>query len=387
MSELINAGAKQRDYHWQLLSTVSALALLGNVVVMSGAAASDDNDARPVVWVELGGQLERIDGGVERFAPSFIDLVNPSQLVPPTDLERSARYSNGGEGKITFQPEGSVWSFSAAVRYGRTTSKRHLHQEYDFPQHATSHGGSQALYVAPNGQKYFFLTPNVEDTATSERESHTIIDFQVGRDVGLGMFGGKTVSTFSFGVRMVQFSSFAKSKIYLRPDAHFVSSQFAGFIFHNGNYHNYYASAQMTRNSRAIGPSIEWNNSTPLVGNEREGHVNFDWSANAAVLFGRHKMAAHHQSSSFYRYGGIIGTHHTQRVEGLPVDIQRSRSVVTPDVGAVASVSYNVESFKFALGYRADLFFNAIDGGIDTRKSYNRILHGPFATINIGLGG
>jgi hypothetical protein len=40
-----------------------------------------------------------------------------------------------------------------------------------------------------------------------------------------------------------------------------------------------------------------------------------------------------------------------------------------------------------SFGYRADGFFGAIDGGIDTYKSYNRGFFGPYANISIGLGG
>ncbi|HVP85004.1 MAG TPA: hypothetical protein VMS78_09800 [Rhizomicrobium sp.] len=42
---------------------------------------------------------------------------------------------------------------------------------------------------------------------------------------------------------------------------------------------------------------------------------------------------------------------------------------------------------KVSLGYRADFFFGAMDGGIDTRESYNRNFYGPYASISIGLGG
>jgi len=40
---------------------------------------------------------------------------------------------------------------------------------------------------------------------------------------------------------------------------------------------------------------------------------------------------------------------------------------------------------KVSLGYRADFFFGAMDGGIDTRKSYDRNFFGPYARIGIGL--
>jgi hypothetical protein len=49
-------------------------------------------------------------------------------------------------------------------------------------------------------------------------------------------------------------------------------------------------------------------------------------------------------------------------------------------------VSWRTSNAKVSLGYRADMFFGAIDGGIDTRKNENRGFYGPFASISIGLG-
>jgi hypothetical protein len=56
-------------------------------------------------------------------------------------------------------------------------------------------------------------------------------------------------------------------------------------------------------------------------------------------------------------------------------------------VGGFAGVSFRYSRAKLSLGYRADFFFGAMDGGIDTRATYDRNFYGPFATISIGLGG
>ncbi len=45
------------------------------------------------------------------------------------------------------------------------------------------------------------------------------------------------------------------------------------------------------------------------------------------------------------------------------------------------------QNFKVSLGYRADFFFGAIDGGIDTRKSETLGFYGPFATSASGSAG
>ncbi len=49
--------------------------------------------------------------------------------------------------------------------------------------------------------------------------------------------------------------------------------------------------------------------------------------------------------------------------------INRVRTVVVPNLGAMAGLSFRYANAKVSFGYRADFFFGAIDGGIDTRKS------------------
>ena len=58
-----------------------------------------------------------------------------------------------------------------------------------------------------------------------------------------------------------------------------------------------------------------------------------------------------------------------------------------PNVGGFAGVSYRYSAAKISLGYRADFFVGAVDGGIDTHKSETLGFYGPFAAISFGLGG
>jgi len=66
----------------------------------------------------------------------------------------------------------------------------------------------------------------------------------------------------------------------------------------------------------------------------------------------------------------------------------RGKQVIVPNIGGFASLSYRAgDRAKFALGYRADIFFGAIDGGIAARKPENVGFYGPFASVSIGIGG
>ncbi len=105
MSELINNPGQGKHILWQLLSTASALALIGAVGVGSKAKASEDD--RPTVWIELGGALQRLDTGEEKYAPPFLfETPRPNgQTVDPLSIGHLPRSAFEADGKIVFQPE------------------------------------------------------------------------------------------------------------------------------------------------------------------------------------------------------------------------------------------------------------------------------------------
>src|SRR6185437_15316559 len=86
------------------------------------------------------------------------------------------------EGKLSIQPEDSDWVLKAAVRFG----------------HAG--GDSKVLKSWTSTSPKQFV-----DYQASASERHTILDFTVGRDVGVGLFGGTGTGPFSGGVRVPQF--------------------------------------------------------------------------------------------------------------------------------------------------------------------------------------
>ena len=64
-----------------------------------------------------------------------------------------------------------------------------------------------------------------------------------------------------------------------------------------------------------------------------------------------------------------------------------NRAVTVPNVGGMVGASFRIENIKVSAGYRADLFFNAMDVGIDARKSSTLGIYGPFVSVSVGLGG
>src|SRR5262249_32616875 len=123
--------------------------------------------------------------------------------------QKPSRHAFGLEGMISFQPENSDLIFSAGIRYGRSHSKRHIHQQTQVPPYHITFGTSHATftkYPAPFG-----------DARSDNHESHTIVDFMAGKDVGLGAFGRDGSSIVNAGVRFAQFSSRSTVDVQGRP--------------------------------------------------------------------------------------------------------------------------------------------------------------------------
>jgi hypothetical protein len=371
MSELIQA--RDTNIRKNLLAATSALALVGYVA----AAKADDSD-RPTVWIELGGQLSRIQNSQEIFAPALMD-VRPPIFDPSQKFEKPPLYSIDEEGKISIQSKGSDWFVSAAVRYGRVTSKKHVTQHTNNPYPFSKYPG----YIVP----VLHYARKFAETVSKNEQQHLILDFQVGKDVGVGMFGGNTVSSISLGVRFAQFRSASDLVLRSDPDWAIKTKYIYGFKAPIQNYHSNSASFSANRSFHGIGPSLSWEASKPFLGNPQAGELNVDWGVNASVLFGRQKTKTHHQTTGRYHYWYPTAQHTrpiTYQAPSTP-DHSRTKSVVVPNIGGFAAISLQYPNAKVSLGYRADFFFGAMDTGIDARKTSDVGFHGPFATIGIGL--
>jgi len=217
------------------------------------------------------------------------------------------------------------------------------------------------------------------------------VDFQAGKDVGLGSFGANVSSTFDAGIRFAQFTSRTTSTIDSDPNfkvSYKYITQLAGHSayikFPKQNWDLYHATMNANRNFIGVGPSLEWHADTLLAGRSNTAGFTFDWGVNGALLFGRQKMRAHHETSAHYKnYRHASGP--LPVAYKTPHSTARSRSILVPNLGGFAGASLRFPNAKLSLGYRADFFWGAMDGGIDTRKTEGIGFYGPFATIRIGL--
>ena len=263
-------------------------------------------------------------------------------------------------------PEGSDWLFSADIRYGRSHSKKHTHY-----QNTTSY---------PAQHKY---ASAFSDTLTKSSERHLIADFSAGKDIGLGLFGKNGSSTVSAGVRFASFTAKSNTHISARP---FVTVTHY-YFYHFPTFNQYYLTGHQARSFKGIGPSLSWNASAALAGNRERGELTLDWGVSGALLFGRQKAKIDHATNAFnYKYRGYYypaAAPLYARNANPPV---RSRDVTVPELSGFVGLSAKLPHSKLSIGYRGDIWFGAVDRGIDTAKKSNLTFNGPYASISIGLG-
>jgi len=390
MSELIEKKEDCTTIRWGLLTGASVLALAAYVSATAAAQAGDAD--QPTVWLEVGGQLNRLGDGQETFSPAFL-AQTPSIFPPLQHDEHPPLYSLDEFGSIQIAPEGSNWHFSASIRYGRAVSKKVTHhQTYasPYPKYVKNDTYTSIHPVNPLANRF-------TDAKVRQSETHAILDFDVGRDFGLGLFGRSGQSSLNVGVRFAQFTSKSRDALKEDPDWRFdprvYHFNYYGYRYDFQQvfqpYHSFAGTFSADRSFSGLGPSLSWKSEAPFLGNPERGELTLDWGVNAALLFGRQKTRTHHQTTAHYHPGGTKYSHpprYTQYAKNPPTQ-SRSHSVTVPNLGGFAGLSFRYLSAKISMGYRADFFFGAMDGGIDSRKTYDRNFFGPYASISIGLGG
>ena len=393
MSELIQKHDNRATIRWKLLTGVSALAL--TVYVSSTALARAEDADRPLIWLDLGGQAEIMQGLNSPFTAGFMSTP-PIEDAYPQDIflrnQRPPRFAFGFDGKISFQPGDSPWIFSAGIRYGRAHTNRHQHQQ-----------GARPLGLEtniPNPVPYPIFAAPFADVAMREDESHAILDFQAGKDVGLGRLGHNIDSTISAGVRFAQFSTTSSVDISARPHISSFHRTGVGFHIPRANFFQYFLSGEASRSFKGVGPSLSWNASAPIAGNAEDGELSLDWGINGAVLFGRQRAKVGHATQTYHQYTictSFKPTHvickNTGKFKSRYVVVNstgnsdtRSRRVTMPNIGGFAALTARFKDAKVSIGYRYDTFLKAMDTGIDATKKSNLTFNGPYASISIGLG-
>jgi hypothetical protein len=257
-----------------LLTTASGAALIGSAPLAYGDTPIDH------VYLDFGGQYTMWGGG-HTIWDDFGDRIGAK---------------NGWDANGDVALQSGNWYLTLSANYGRT-------------------GVSHRSYV------YF--------GAAKHEESHTIVDFTIGKDVGLGMLGLDGSSIISGGVRYEHFIGHTVAHFnYAYPK--YEDDQFSGW-----------------------GPVITWKTKTPIFPDWY-----FSWDINGAAVFG---------SRSFE----------------LNFDQIFHKNVFVPQVGATLGVTWQMpdEPLSFEVGFRGNAYFGVFDRNTGEDRTVNRYSGGPFVQV------
>ncbi len=313
-------GPESRFRRW-LLKSVSAGALiaLSGPLTIERARAADFQTPSSThgFWMELGGMYAFWENDKKGQLFNFFN-----NMPPRFYKEKDGFQVFGGMG---FNLSDTGWSFAFRGKGGATEGGE-----------ASSFSYFQDIYT---GQ-------------TKARASHVALDFEIGRDVGLGALGlSEADLKLKFGVRYAQLSAIEKTKTHYEVGAGY-----------SGSYNNHHI-------SRLIGPRIGFESSVPLG----DSSFSFDLNAAGAILFGKRKTK---QSSNPIAIFGDQDRSFTRK---------KSATVANVDAFAGISVLMPGHNSKISIGYSVDAYFNALDVGYDSAKVTDRIIHGPAFRFTLQL--
>ena len=339
--------------------------------------------------VELSGQVQRHDAPYSSVAPDFVDSFSAA-IDPTRPQHRDLDWGDGRQIRITYKPEVSSWSVTAAVRYGRANGDTpNIHrQEAAGPAKCVFPGGSP--YCDPNAPfAYATLVTgtNWSDSSAKESEKHLIADFAVGKDVGLGVIGDSH-STVSAGLRYASLQSTTRAMMHGIPDWNIAD----GWSKYPSSRDEYLADLKADRKFKGAGPTVSWEAAQHLIGNGEVGHVDLDWAVTGGVLFGKQKTTATGTYQSNYASGKyefqLSGSNLLPPLTSKPLGVApRSKSVSVPMLDLSLGLSYEIQRVKVGAGYRWERYFNVLDAGYAEHKSYDRTFDGPYFKVSVGFGG
>jgi hypothetical protein len=313
-----------------LLTSASAVALSVSGSVSYAQTAAPGTPQAVSVWVE--GALFWTTGG------SFNVPLVPGFGPPITAFNPNT----GIEGAAGFDyrwPGNQLWHIVGDVRYGRTKT-------------ATGHSSSFFSSLINPTSGVFVLQTSSTASSGTEKESHLVVDFMAGRDLGVG----SNAPELQFGVRVAD----------LHASAHVNESGKTTF-YSTAVFPPTVTAAQTavtTFNSRFFGAGPR----LALTGNVAiTGFWSFDYSGGIALLFGE-RMSNFYLSSTF---------------GALAINTNTTAFVFNAD--GWAAISYALTpNLKASAGVRGDYYNSPLMSyDINTGGSVNidRLFWGPFIRL------
>jgi outer membrane receptor protein involved in Fe transport len=346
--------------------------------------------------VELGGQAQRHDAPNQALHPAQADAFSGPLDIFDDAQARDLDWGDGRDVKVTYRP-GGPWTVAAGVRFGKTNGHAKVAGERETPEICVIADPDYcANYLATN-PKYEFLSSfsmtDRADVAVIDRETHSIIDFEVGHDLGLGA----ATSRLAVGIRYANLESKTAARLYGVPDWEVLEGFYVPGYPVTHSFQDIHADAR--REFTGMGPVVTWDAALPILDLEADGRLDLEWSLTGGVLFGerdtdittRYTIEEYSAAGDTFLYvltgstaGSILPT---TTISPDPVRTQRNSDIMAPVAQIGLGLSYSVGPFKAGAGYRWERYFNALDGGFQSEEDADRTIDGPYFKIAVGFGG
>ena len=314
---------------------VSAMVL---ITAVGGVEAARADGMGGAVTLELQGawDFNRSDSATD----FGVYPANPALKLPPGIgiPAKGAKPDDGFDtvGKVTYQPTSSPWSFALGVKYGSTKKSSRSGKFVNTYYGSGSYG--------------------VRQVKTGESEKHSLVEFEVGHDVGVGVFGDG-VTTLGAGIRF----------------AHFESSTTGSFSTYSNYTTSRAGSINIKRKNDAVGPRVFIRSFSPLPGSLGQDGLSLGWGVGGGVLFGKQTVSSNPVIAS-----GNAGPF---------TPVSRSTQHKTGNLDGFVQINWTPAKTPLTVevGYKFDVYANALDGGYATANEINQISQGPFIGLSLKL--
>ncbi|MFO1183205.1 MAG: Lpg1974 family pore-forming outer membrane protein [Bauldia sp.] len=347
------------DLRRHLIASASVVALLiGSAEVRAQTAPT--LPAPPAIvaprdsWTlsAAGGLFWQADGGHD--------------FGPPLGALKPLRGLNAKLG-LVYQPALSPWSFGLSGHYGKTRTKQKAVQSQQTSTHDTNFIVTSTTY---SGAVFTTLVSAAvvrhsrNTTAAARASSHLVLDFTIGRDIGLGgvpLPGAKF--TLEGGLRFARLSdrgtltSTSAATTTIIPTASIVTS-----------FQTAVNRRRFTGNRRFVGagPRFGASFATPLAAG-----FGLEGGGGVSLLYGQ------------------VKDQRTFDVNGVATTTETKANRFVPGLDASLALSYALTpNATLALGYQVEAYFGAFPGAAfagnpSFSQDKNYLTHGPFLRASV----
>lgn len=362
--------------------TVIAAAVSLTFAPMAMADTGAETSGYPFSIAFSGGAM-KMAASVETYAPAWLSEYGPD-FPGPVTFSNNPDWGHMRAVSLSWAPNPS-WRISGAYRYGKSSATPQVSSQ-EFVAGGVYPGIKYA--TDPTDVVYVESDPNHWVGDAQIQEEFELVEFKVGRDMGIGIAHG-VASTLSVGVRYAELRSVTRTNMDGVPDRYSPALFDLLDIYPDipeRHYTRYIHASTAQRDFKGYGPTLSWESGLRLLGDPVQGQVSLDWMLGIAVLFG--EQTSHQEEKRLARYyqGSVPVTNPTSVPYDDTVSTSRSKDVIVPQLSLDLGMSYAIQRVQVSLRYSWERYYDAIDGGLDTRKTYDRTVQGPVAQISIGFG-